>query len=324
MHRLEIKSPIYNCSIPLERRITIIRGDSGTGKSIIVEMLTANLAAIEVNSTLDYVVVNRTTIFTIMNTEYSHLIIMDDLEVVASNEFSLLVSQTEARGNYYLIISREDPSVQLDLNAFSISMNSIYNFKKHVNNIDHLIINKYTSVSVVDPDCVLIEDSAAGFTFFKEFFLCHVEKTSDKGSIINLLSELVSLGFRRILIIMDSAAFGCHVSALDAIIDLLSKDNENLQIGYFADYESFEYFLLSTNFFKHDSIVLTEMNDLTKYANKYISWENYFEDLLARVSKNYMYKHLHSSALKDCYYVPCIVSPHYNKFRCEKCLERKF
>ena len=55
MHRLEIKSPIYNCSIPLESRITIIRGDSGTGKSIIVEMLTANLAAIEVNSTLDYV-----------------------------------------------------------------------------------------------------------------------------------------------------------------------------------------------------------------------------------------------------------------------------
>lgn len=73
------------------------------------------------------------------------------------------------------------------------------------------------------------EDSTAEFTFFKEFFLCHVEKASDKGSIINLLSELVSSGFRRILIIiMDSAAFGCHVSALDAIIDLLSKDNENL------------------------------------------------------------------------------------------------
>ena len=42
MYCFNIISSKYNCSIPLERRITVLRGDSGTGKSTVIDMIEAN------------------------------------------------------------------------------------------------------------------------------------------------------------------------------------------------------------------------------------------------------------------------------------------
>lgn len=331
MYYFNITSSKYNCSIPLERRITILRGDSGTGKSTIADIIDAGDPTVSIEcksddgSSLSWVLVSNTTWELIVRGATNSLLILDDLELVASPDFSKAVSETSDRNNYYLIMSREDnkstndADMQLNLHAFSISLNSIYNFNKHSNEKDHFVSQRYHSSKIEEPNCVIVEDAKAGKDFFQHLFSCEVIPAEGKGSIIDTFVSAVELGYRSILVFFDSAAFGCHAEDFMDVIKFVKSDYPEVKVGYFVDYESFEYFLLTTRFFKDNYTVIRELSNPVKYANKYISWEHYFEDLLQRVSNDLPYSHTHGSELKDCYYRMCRCSKFYNKHRCGKC-----
>ncbi len=117
MYCFNIISSKYNCSIPLERRITVLRGNSGTGKSTILDMIEANDPTIVIeckaddDSFLSWVILSNTTWEFVIRGATNSLLILDDLELIVSPEFSKAVSETVDRNNYYLIISREDNKV---------------------------------------------------------------------------------------------------------------------------------------------------------------------------------------------------------------------
>lgn len=335
MYCFNIISSKYNCSIPLERRITVLRGDSGTGKSTVIDMIEANDPTIfieckaEDGSFLHWVVLSNTTWEFVIRGATNSLLILDDLELIASPEFSKAVSETVDRNNYYLIMSREDNkseenlSIKLNLHAFSISLNSIYNFNKSNTRKEHFVLPRYVSSVIEDPDCVIVEDAKAGKVFFEQFFSCKVVSAGGKGNIADMLLCTVEQGYKKILVFFDSAAFGCHADDFMDVINLIHLNYSEVKVGYFVEYESFEYFLLTTRFFKDNAVVVEEWNNPIVYANKYISWEHYFEDLLYRVSMNLPYSHRHDSELKDCYYKMCRCSKFYNRYRCNKCFGNK-
>lgn len=56
---------------------------------------------------------------------------------------------------------------------------------------------------------------------------------------------------------------------------------------------------------RKNGLIKDELSNLPKYANKLESWEKYFEDLVKRATYSKMYKHSHTSDLRDCYYINC-------------------
>jgi hypothetical protein len=110
--------------IPLERRITIVRGDSGVGKTGIVDAILEQSQATIVDCELEVVVVNNTNWKYTMTGSRESLIIFDDMPVVATHDFAELVKQTVDNGNYYLLFSRELVGTD-DLSQLNISVNSI-------------------------------------------------------------------------------------------------------------------------------------------------------------------------------------------------------
>ena len=105
----------------------------------------------------------------VLRSAESSLLIIDDLELVATSEFCTVISETIDQGNYYLIIARENSGSlesELNLNLFSISTNSIFKFIKDNNDINHYVKPLYSSIHVNAPDCVIVEDGSSGYEFF--------------------------------------------------------------------------------------------------------------------------------------------------------------
>lgn len=94
----------------------------------------------------------------------------------------------------------------------------------------------------------------------------------------------------------------------------MKKISCKLPIGY----ECFEEMLLNTNIFNQNKLVIIEMNNLFQYANQFISWERFFEDLLARATEGTKYAYKHSSGkLSSCYVNNCDECNSYIKNKCD-------
>lgn len=322
MYSLEIISEDYQCYIPLERRITVLRGDSGTGKTSFVDIIAMGIPGISIKCEITCRVVTLTDWELVLRSAESSLLIIDDLELVATSEFCTVISETIDQGNYYLIIARENSGSlesELNLNLFSISTNSIFKYIKDNNDINHYVKPLYSSIHVNAPDCVIVEDGSSGYEFFSYLFTCRVVSSNGKGSVVRKLQEMVSEGYTSIIVVFDSAAFGCHMDDLSKTIDLAVLLNSDIQVGYFLDYECFEYFLLRTAFFENNPAVKSVLENICIYANKFLSWEKFFQKLIRDVSVKEMFSYSHNTVFKDCYYKKCKDSKMYNPFRCGKC-----
>lgn len=69
---------------------------------------------------------------------------------------------------------------------------------------------------------------------------------------------------------------------------------------------------------KDHPIVENEMSDLPNYANKFLSWENYFEDLVERVTykRSYRITHGRHAILESCYFNSCLECNAHIKAKC--------
>ncbi len=93
--------------IELKRRITILRGDSGIGKSELVKIIVSPPIGVEVKTTLDCVIADSSNWSAVLEGTINSIIILDDIEIVSSSRFTKKVKETEKNQNYFLIIGRE-------------------------------------------------------------------------------------------------------------------------------------------------------------------------------------------------------------------------
>ncbi len=288
----EYKIEIYNNRVHyylnVRRNITILQGNSATGKTELIRLI----QEYEMNKASSGITVKsdvQCTVLTSIDWELrlskleNRIIFIDETaEFLKSKEFALMVRGSD---NYFVIITRDDLS-QLPYSVDEIyglrnaSDSSKYkSFKKVYNEIYKLYNLKLDSE--VSPDVVITEDTNSGFQCFSMLFGDICEAAGGKSKIYGMIREEES---RTVLVVVDGAAFG---SEMGRVYRYLEYSGKNCVI--YAP-ESFEYLILKSGFIDVPSSV-TEETFLHADSTKYMSWEEFYTDYLVQNTKDTVFRY---------------------------------
>lgn len=279
IHHLKVSNRDAKFEFELYRNITIVRGDSGTGKTTLFEMIAdhtrlkdksgVNIQCDKPCAALtDYDWKNQ-----LSHTSDSIVFVDEGAGYLKTKEFAEAVKSSD---NYYVIFSRES------LHELPYSVEEIYEIKASgkFHSLKKLYkANKFHVYSEVKPkgklsfDTVLTEDSRSGLQFFRFCFENEKVKCESSNSNSAIFKWLKEHRTQKVFVIADGAAFG---SEIDRVLKLQPELDFRLCLP-----ESFEWLIL-----KSGLINVSDLSDILETPSEYIesseyfSWENFFEKYL--------------------------------------------
>ena len=300
---IKISNQRNSYKFTLNRNITILRGDSGTGKTTLYDMIRDynNLgreSGVKISGGNIVTLEGRNWEDELDKLSKKIVVIDEGSKFVFSKEFA---NKVKGCDNYFLIITRSY------LSQLPYSVDEIYRikgigknkeFERVYTDIDKFYDNPDPNRFPFMPDIIITEDSKSGY----EFFLDTVKNTNikceaagGKSKIKGLLKKYKS---SNIIIVADGAAIGCEMESL-------VKEQE-LSYGKLALFlpESFEWLILKSGIFGN-SAGITDTYVYTD-SKKYESWEQYFTDLLMKLSEKDVYKKYSKGKLPLYYIQPDI------------------
>ncbi len=265
----------------LERNITIITGDSGTGKTKLINMVRmyseqGKSSGITLKCEKPCMVLSVSSWETILHNTHGSIVFMEEsTSFLSSHAFADAIQRTD---NYYVFVTRE-PLPQIPYSVEAI--------KQIVKNGRKPKMEKlYKNISVKDIaafpyDAVVVEDSKAGFKFFS--------KASEKKNVLcisaegksNLLSVLNQNEASKILLIADAASLGSEIKEL-----MQFKKTSDKTIDFFLP-ESFEWLVLKSVLFSGNDHVKDVLSNPVDYieSEEFFSWERFFTNLLVEETR---------------------------------------
>ncbi|MCD8020189.1 MAG: translation initiation factor 2 [Clostridiales bacterium] len=297
--RIIVENKNVKYDFVINRNITIIQGNSATGKTTLVDMI--NEYNIYGESSLINIRCDRKCValdqrfWEHVIQEYDNCIIFidEDNGFVFSTKFVRLVQETT---NYYVIVTR-DPISSLPYSTkeiYGIRESKKYGGLKPVYNE---LYNMYSDYGVLSekPDIIITEDPNSGYDFFKAVCdRCQMQCFSAKGksNVVSLAKKLLKENKNYIiLIIADGAAFGCEMNKL---INIVKDYNVFLYIP-----ESFEWLILYSGLISNVSDILASPEKYIE-STEYFSWERFFTSLLVEKT-NDTYLHYRKKYLNPVY-----------------------
>ena len=298
-YEVVVRSRRMQYQFTINRNITILRGDSATGKTTLIEMI----GAYQQNGEASGITVScqkNCTVLTGIRWEenirsiHDSIVFIDEGEkFTLSEDFANAVKNSD---NYYVIATRAS------IFNLPCSINEVYGIKNVSGNRyqgTKRLFSEFYPLCDVDvdriqkPDLVIVEDSNSGYQFFDNFFSKHgIECVSANGK-SNIYRELISRDYRVALVIADGAAFGPEIERV------LSLKKARSLILYLP--ESFEWIVLNSKIIKDNDIdtVLAEPNKYIE-SEKYFSWERFFTAMLTDKT-NGTYLQYNKSSLNPAY-----------------------
>jgi hypothetical protein len=322
MIKLDITNGTFHFNFVFERRLNFIQGDSATGKTTFYRLMDLYLrgeSSIRLDSTFK---VELVSLLNLNYVSYMHdsIILVDDLEVIMDDNFVKIIKNDCIKNNlWFVIMSREDAALTNEGARLSFSSNSIYKLVSE--NKYYYLESLYRHNFCIDDnhDIVIVEDEKSGYKFFRKLFSpIKVVSAKSKSRIITCVEEAINEGYSNILAIFDTASYGCHMSLFN---NLFKDCDEN--VSYISKYECFEELLVRLNINRNNPVIVKELSNLYDYANNFVSWETYFEDLIQRATKNKFYKYTHSSKLRSCYTESCSLCNEHMRAKCDYYSENK-
>lgn len=277
--------------LAFERNISIVLGDSGTGKSLLCALLSqAKEGESDIKITLDskynYIVMPDVTVGSettrswqeIVKSASNTIFFIDEFcDCLHSGSFAEVIKYTQ---NYYVLITRKPHS------ELPYSVSSIYTLESSQSGRAVRIVNSRwasSSRDIVQIDTLLTEDSGAGNLFFSLLFGIEADTAKSKTRVLKVLQKKIRQGLDNFFIIVDGAAFGSEYVRLVESLDALGTT----YVIYLP--ECFEWLLLHSLIFKDDRTI---QNALLHYLDEvdytqHFSLENYFVDVLRQASREY-------------------------------------
>lgn len=277
-HRIIVKNNRLQYKFTVNRNITILRGDSATGKTTLIDMISDYSkdgleSGIKVLCDKQCVVLNRSNWERDLKDYKDSIVFVDEGNpFVRSNSFADTIKKSD---NYYVIATRDS------LFNLPYSITEIYGIKNTSGNRYQGTKRLYSELYPLynadmlrgKPDKVIIEDSNSAYEFFKaicskERIIC--ESASGKS---NIYKRVMDSSEETILVIADGAAFGPE---MERAMSLKRVKN----VVYFLP-ESFEWLILRSGL-----IDVKELDEILENpaefieSSKYFSWERFFTHLL--------------------------------------------
>ena len=278
IHKVVVGTKYLKYEFELRRNLTIIRGDSATGKTTLVDMIRTHMNDGEsgpVTLNCDkgcYVVEGNLWKGQLNNIQDSIVFIDEGNEFVKTKDFARAIQQTD---NYYVIVTREG------LPALPYSVEEVYGIRTSgkygtLKRSYHSFYQIYpdSTTEKIKPEKILTEDSNSGYQFFDAVCTEHQMQCDTANGKSNVFSYLKVHKDEKILVIADGAAFGPE---MDRVLQLV-QTRKNLAL-YLP--ESFEWLILSSGILK-DAETTQILQTPSGYidSKEYFSWERYFTALL--------------------------------------------
>ena len=281
-HKVTIYNNRIHYELEIKRNITIIQGDSATGKTTLINMIrqAENLgisSGIKVVCDVPCRVLEGANWELILKNSAGCIFFVDEENYFINTEaFALAIRGSD---NYFVLITREN------LYNLPYSVEEIYglhnsgkymNTKKVYQQMFH-IYGKQQNVPIV-PKKVITEDSNAGFEFFK--YICDesgvvCESANGKSKLVDKIKNESS---ETVCIVADGAAIGAEMNRL--YYHVLKRDNIFLYLP-----ESFEWIILNSGLIKGNECkyILEHTQDYAD-SKEYFSWEQYYTKLLREIT----------------------------------------
>lgn len=285
-HRVIIEAKRVKYDFTLTRNITILTGDSASGKTVLIDYIRdyrryGSESGVMVSCdrecrTLD----NEDWEMQLKRITNSIIFIDEGNKFVTSKEFAKLALESD---NYFVLATREK------MPMLPYSVQEIYGFresgkyheaKQKYNEMYHLY-GEISAQSSIEPELVITEDSNSGYDFFaklSEQKNVNCISANGKSNIIKCLQDSEKTQGTR-LIIVDGAAFGSEMKEVYEYLNTVGN------VVLYAP-ESFEWLLLSSNTIPNANVteILQEPENYID-SKKYASWERFFTALLIDMTK---------------------------------------
>lgn len=302
IHRIVVYTKRLYYEFELRRNITVIRGDSATGKTTLIDMIQEHIdnpSGSPVELVCDkqcYVLSGALWKEQLAGIQDGIVFIDEGNEFVKSDDFARQIQKTD---NYYVIVSREG------LSSLPYSVEEIYGIrtsgkygtlKKSYHEFYRIYGSDMPGIKV-EPEMIITEDSNSGYQFFNAVCCeCGLE-CSTAGGKSNFFHFLNVDSNKKILAIADGAAFGSEIDK----VQQLMKRRKNIML-YLP--ESFEWLILLSGVLGGNEIkkILDVPSNYIE-SRDYFSWERFFTMLLIDESKNtylaYSKKELNTAYLNN-------------------------
>ena len=301
IHKVVVGTKYLKYEFELRRNLTIIRGDSATGKTTLVDMIRTHMndgesGPVTLNCDKSCYVVEGNLWKGQLNSIQDSIVFIDEgNEFVKTKDFARAIQQTD---NYYVIVTREGlPALPYSVEeVYGIRTSGKYGSLKQSYHSFYRIYPDRTTENI-KPEKILTEDSNSGYQFFEAVCEERQMQCDTANGKSNVFSYLKAHKDEKILVIADGAAFGPE---MDRVLQLV-QTRENLAL-YLP--ESFEWLILSSGILKDTSVaqILQTPSDYID-SRDYFSWERYFTAFLTEKTAgtylNYTKKTLNEAYLGD-------------------------
>lgn len=268
----------------VRRNITIIKGDSATGKTTLVEMIreyyeSGEGSGIELRCRKECRVLAGRDWKTLLEGIGESIVFIDeDNAFLPTREFAEAVRESD---NYYVIVTREGlPNLPYSVEEiYGIRESGKYASLKQTYNEWYHIYGREDYTKPVMPEHIIVEDSNSGYEFFAGVAGDGDSKVISARGKSNIFSEMLESPAGQALVIADGAAFG---SEMDRVMKLIHKKKG--MVLYLP--ESFEWLILQSGVIQNRSLkkVLEKPFDFIE-SSEYFSWERFFSELLMDLTK---------------------------------------
>ena len=267
----------------ISRNIMIIRGDSATGKTTLLDLLNAydrdgESSGVLVKCDVPCVVIGGQRWEENLQFIHNSIVFIDECNrFIKSEDFAVRVKESD---NYFVIVTRDDlPNLPYSVKEiYGIRESGKYAGLKQVYNEFYCLYGDVEMLELEQESLVIAEDSNAGFEFFSGLCDEKIECISANGK-SNVFKALQEHREERVLVIADGAAFGCEMEKVMQLIKI------GRRIALYLP-ESFEWLILNAGIFD-DSELKAILNAPSEYVDskEFFSWERFFTDLLVKKSR---------------------------------------
>ena len=302
IHHITVSNATLKYEFDIKRNITIIKGDSATGKTTLVELISEHYesgpeSGVALSCDKPCRVLSGRDWNTILPTIKDSIVFIDeDNDFLPSVDFARKVRESD---NYYVIVTREGlPNLPYSVDEiYGIRTSGRYAGLKQTYHEFYHIYGEHTPNKTVVPDTVIVEDSNSGYDFFSGISVGKRYNVITAGGKANVFKAVNDHKEGNVVVVADGAAFGPE---MDRMMKLeLSRKNITLYLP-----ESFEWLILSADLLPPREIheILESPSDYIE-SKDYFSWERFFTHLLIEKTQGtylkYAKKSLNQAYLQD-------------------------